>query len=218
MTPVLRGMLLSGVVLMGFTVVGTTLVALTYEGTAERIAANERAALLGRLAELAPAGGYDNELLQDTTTLQTPAFGSLSPQLVYRARRNGEPVAAFATIVALDGYSGPIRLLVGVRPDGKLTGVRVIAHKETPGLGDQIESERSDWILAFAGKGLGAPPPQQWAVRKDGGDFDQFTGATVTPRAVVGALTRFLAYFAQNRDAFFAPTAETAAPAKELSP
>jgi electron transport complex protein RnfG len=199
-------MLLSGVVLMSFSVVGTALVAVTYNGTAERIAANERAVLLERLAELVPEGGYDNDLLQDRTSVQSPAMGSILPQTVYRARRGAGPVAAFTTIVAANGYSGPIRLLVGVRPDGILTGVRVVSHRETPGLGDGIEVQRSDWILGFAGKRLGEPPRERWAVQKDGGEFDQFSGATITPRAVVQALTTFLEYFEQNSDVFFADT------------
>lgn len=204
MNALFRSMLISGAVLSGFAVTGTALVAITHDQTAERIAANERATLLRRLNELAPAQGYDNELLADTTTIQSPALGSALPQTVYRARQGSQPVAAFTTIVAPNGYGGPMRLLLGVKPDGTLTGVRVISHQETPGLGDAIEADRSDWILGFADRSLGDPPRSRWAVRKDGGDFDQFTGATITPRAVVAAVVRFLEYFQQHREAFFA--------------
>lgn len=203
MNAMLRSMLISGAVLSGFAVTGTALVAMTHDQTAKRIAANERATLLRRLSELVPSEGYDNQLLEDTTTVQSVTLGSAQPQTVYRARQGSRPVAAFTTIVAPDGYGGPIRLLLGVRPDGTLTGVRVISHQETPGLGDAIEAERSDWIQAFAGRSLGNPTQSDWAVRKDGGEFDQFTGATITPRAVVEAVATFLEYFQQHREAFF---------------
>src|SRR5690606_4959952 len=114
-------------------------------------------------------------------------LGTTQPVTVYRAFRGGEPVAALFNSVAPDGYSGEIRLLVGVRVDGSLSGVRVLSHKETPGLGDPIEVRHSDWITRFSGLSLENPPFERWKVRRDGGDFDQFTGATITPRAVVKA-------------------------------
>jgi len=121
---------------------------------------------------------------------------------------NGKPVAVLATPVAPDGYSGSIKLLVGVYADGTLAGVRVLAHKETPGLGDAIEATRSDWILTFEGKSLNNPPPKAWAVKKDGGAFDQFTGATITPRAVVKAARQFLIYFQQHKEQLLANSAD----------
>ena len=123
---------------------------------------------------------------------------------VYRARRDGAPVALVLTAVAPDGSSGPIELLVGVNADGTVAGVRVLAHRETPGLGDPIEASRSDWVLAFAGRSLGDPPPAGWTVRRDGGAFDQFTGATITPRAVVHAVRRVLEYVGANQEALYA--------------
>jgi electron transport complex protein RnfG len=126
---------------------------------------------------------------------------------LYRAYRNGRPVAVLGTPVAPDGYSGSIRLLIGLYADGTLAGVRVLAHRETPGLGDFIEASRSDWILGFAGKSLHDPTASGWAVRKDGGVFDQFTGATITPRAVVKAVHRFLIYYEQQRERLFTPSA-----------
>jgi len=133
-------------------------------------------------------------------------LGTQEPVTVYRARKHGQPVALFATPVAPDGYSGPIQLLIGVRADGALAGVRVLSHKETPGLGDGIDEKRSPWILAFTGKSLSDPGPDGWKVKKDGGAFDQFTGATITPRAVVKATHKFLEYVQTHREQLFAPS------------
>ncbi|NHA14828.1 electron transport complex subunit RsxG [Thioalkalivibrio sp. XN279] len=195
-------------VLSGFAVLGALLVALTWESTAERIAANERAFLLRTLAEVLPAGEYDNAVHEDAITVRDPdLLGTERPVTVYRARDGETPVAAVLTPTAPAGYSGPIRLLVGIRADGRLSGVRVVAHRETPGLGDKVEVERSDWILGFKGLSLRNPLPEDWAVQRDGGAFDQFTGATITPRAVVSAVRDALIYFRQHRDALFAAPA-----------
>lgn len=193
-----------GLMLAIFAISATALVALTEENTREQIAANEREALLEAIKVLVPADKFDNQILQDTLNLPaTDATGTTDTTSVYRARKNGEPVAAIFTVVAPDGYSGSIRMLVGIYYDGTLAGVRVINHKETPGLGDKIEAKRSDWILQFAGLSLDKPDKNQWKVKKDGGHFDQFTGATITPRAVVNALRGALEYFQDNRDKLF---------------
>ena len=126
---------------------------------------------------------------------------------MYRARKAGQPVALVITPVAPDGYSGIIKLLVGINVDGTLNGVRVVTHRETPGLGDAIDEKRSDWIHLFDNRSLLDPPLERWAVRKDGGDFDQLTGATITPRAVVKAVRQTLLYYRDNQDALFAPSA-----------
>ena len=199
----------SALLLWLFAVAGTALVAFTFEGTKERIAENERQALLRSLNALIPATEYDNDVYQDTTTAFDPLrLGAKQPVTVYRARKGGEPVAAAILSQAPDGYSGTIRLLVAVRVDGTLGGVRVLAHRETPGLGDGIEAERSDWIQAFVGRSLGNPAEGKWKVRKDGGAFDQFTGATITPRAVVRAVYNTLVYFRDHRDELFAAPTE----------
>ena len=206
----LRQILLTGLVLFLFAAVGSGLVAFTYEQTRERIAANEKAALLRNLHQLIHPDEHDNDLLADTMEVRDPGLlGTRAPVTVYRAYLEGRPVAVILTPVAPDGYNGTIRLLVGIRADGTLLGVRVLSHHETPGLGDQIEVERSDWILGFAGKSLGNPPEKRWAVKKDGGAFDQFTGATITPRAVVKAVKRTLIYFRKHREALFRKTADT---------
>ncbi len=198
-------MSVAALILTGFAFVGTSLVAVTHSATRERIAANERAALLANLNALVPPEHYDNRLTEDVLRVRAPdQLGSTDALPVYRARLRGEPVAAIAVVVAPDGYAGPIKLLVGIHADGTLTGVRTLSHQETPGLGDAIDVRRSDWILGFAGRALGDPPLAQWAVRKDGGAFDQFTGATITPRAVVAAVKRFVLYFQRHRDELFA--------------
>lgn len=194
----------SGLALGLFAVIAAGLLSGTYALTEDRIRASEQRRLLRQLQEVLPAGGYDNDVANDTLQLRAPELRGSAPLTVYRARRDGAPLAAVLTVTAPDGYSGPIELLVGVGADGSLTGVRVTAHKETPGLGDKIDVSRTDWVLGFTGRALGAPPSAQWAVRKDGGAFDQFAGATITPRAVVKAVRRTLEYFEQHRDSLFA--------------
>lgn len=205
-----RSMGIAALILSGFAVVGTGLVAVTYTSTRDIIAEAQRKALEASLNQLVPADRYDNRVTEDRIEVVAPAWlGTDQPVTVYRARKNGQPVALFATSVAPDGYSGPIQLLIGVYADGTLAGARVLAHKETPGLGDGIDEKRSPWILAFAGKSLENPRPDGWKVKKDGGAFDQFTGATVTPRAVVKTTRKFLEYVQTHREQLFAPVGAT---------
>jgi electron transport complex protein RnfG len=211
---VLRSAAVAAAVLGLFALVGTGLVAMSYELTRERIAANERAALLRSLHAVVGPEEHDNDLFRDYVLVRDPVLlGTEDRVPVYRARRDGDPVAALLTPVAPDGYNGSIRLVVGVYADGTVAGVRVLSHTETPGLGDAIEVERSDWVLGFTGRSLGDPEPEKWAVKRDGGVFDQFTGATITPRAVVGAVRKALEYFTAHREELF--RAASAAPAKE---
>ena len=199
-----RNMAVAGGLLALFAIVGTGLVALTAAGTAERIAANERATLMRTLHELVDPDRHDNDPAEDVALVRDrEALGSDQPLPVYRLRQDGEPVAAVMSVVAPDGYGGPIRLLVAVEFDGTVAGVRVVSHAETPGLGDDIEARRSDWIRSFEGRRLGDPPQEQWTVRRDGGQFDQFTGATITPRAVVNAVARALNWYEENRATVF---------------
>jgi electron transport complex protein RnfG len=203
-------MFIAAAILTSFAVFGGGLVVFTYTHTKDIIAANERAALLANLSALVPVNRYDNALTQDSIVISDPTFfGTQEPITVYRAYQNGQPVAILATLIAPDGYSGPIKLLVGVYANGTLAGVRVLAHQETPGLGDAIETARSDWIHVFAGKSLTNPKLTNWAVKKDGGAFDQFTGATITPRAVVKAIRRFLVYFQSHQQQLFHPKRTT---------
>jgi Na+-translocating ferredoxin:NAD+ oxidoreductase subunit G len=206
----LRQMAIGGILLALFAIIGTSLVATTYQFTHETIIANERAALLASLRLLISADRHTNAIETDRIVVSDPRLDTQQPVEVYRARHHDQPVAIVIGSVAPDGYSGRIQLLVGINYDGTLSGVRVISHRETPGLGDDIEIERSPWILAFSGRSLFNPPAELWRVKKDGGIFDQFTGATITPRAVVHAVRRSLDYYQQHRDQLFALPADGA--------
>lgn len=195
--------LISGLLLGLFGVLGAALVGFSHEVTADRIARNEREALQQQLRVLVPAQQIDNDMLTDLLEVSAPEALGTQTTRVYRGWRNGQPVAAVLSPVVTQGYSGPIRLIVAIRFDGTLAGVRVLAHRETPGLGDKIEVERSNWILQFEGRSLGDPSSARWKVKRDGGAFDQFTGATVTPRAVVRGIKSALEYFENNRYALF---------------
>jgi electron transport complex protein RnfG len=198
-------MLRSAVALAVFAAVGVSLVALTHAGTRERIQEVERAALVRSLSAVVDPSAYDNDLTADVIEVRDPTrLGTELPVTVYRARKDGRPVAIALTPIAPDGYAGSMRLMVGVLADGRVSGVRVLSHRETPGLGDLVEERRSDWILRFAGRSLEDPKPGQWKVRRDGGVFDQFTGATITPRAVVRAVRGTLEYVAAHREELFA--------------
>ncbi|CAI8805482.1 MULTISPECIES: electron transport complex subunit RsxG [Methylococcus] len=199
--PVIAAAFLLGV----FSIAGTGLVSTVFHHTEPLIEANERATLLHSIEVLVPPDSFDNDPLTDTIELTAPLLGTRQPVPVYRARKAGKPVTAVLSPIAPDGYNGAIRLLVAVHYDGSLAGVRVLSHKETPGLGDPIEEHKSDWIQRFAGLSLQNPPEPRWGVKKDGGDFDQFTGATITPRAVVQAVRKTLQFFRDNRDLVFAP-------------
>lgn len=211
----LQQILLTALLLGLFAVLGTGLVALTFDNTQERIAANERAALLRNLHVLIPPERHDNDIFNDVIEVTAPELlGTVEPVAVYRARKDGWPVALVIAVTAPDGYNGAIRLLVGINADGTLAGVRVVNHRETPGLGDGIEAARSDWIRGFDGRSLDDPKESLWAVKRDGGHFDQFTGATITPRAVVKAVKKALLYFRRQQERLFAEASlrETAAP------
>lgn len=181
------------------------LVAVVHEATRDRIAATARARELARFDQVLGGLPHDNDLLADTVTLRDPELlGTTAAVTAYRARFHGQPVAVLLEFVATDGYSGSIRLLIAVAPDGTVLGVRTVSHHETPGLGDFIDAGKSDWIRRFSGKSLGDPAAARWRVRKDGGDFDQYTGATITSRAVVGAVGRTLQFFTRHRDELLA--------------
>ena len=206
-----RQIVIAALLLGSFALCATGLLSLTHWATAERIADNRRQALLQRLHEVLPAAAMDNQLHDDRRLVSDRRLGSDAPLPVYLARRDDQPVAAVITVIAPRGYGGSIRLLVGVYHDGRIAGVRVTEHRETPGLGDAIEADRSDWIHAFDGRALGDPALEDWAVKRDGGAFDQFTGATITPRAVVRAVRDALLYFGEERAALFAATARDGA-------
>ncbi len=202
----------AGLVLAMFAVLGTGLVAFTHQATKDQIAENERQALLNSLSAMVPAESIDNDIINDKLTVSEPEMLGGEETTIYRGRKGGDAVAAVFTSIARGGYSGSIKLLVAVKADGSLAGVRVVSHKETPGLGDKVEIQKSDWVLGFNGKSLSNPTPDQWGVKRDGGVFDQFTGATITPRAVVKAVKNTLLYFKSNQEAIFAQKETSASP------
>jgi len=204
LNPMLKKMIISAVLLGAFAVLGTTMVAVTFDQTKEQIQQNQKLATLKSLHQLVPPARHDNDIFNDTISISNlELLGSKQAVTIYRARKQNKPVAAILTAIAPDGYTGKISLLVAINHSGELAGVRVIKHKETPGLGDAIEIEKSDWILQFKSKSLNNPAPKNWKVKKDGGEFDQFTGATVTPRAIVKAVHKALLFYQQQGDTLF---------------
>jgi electron transport complex protein RnfG len=172
--------------------------------TADKIAFNDAERVRRSLADVLPdAGSFDNAPQVDVVSLPSSAELGIDDALpIWRARRAGQPVAAVMTLVTPAGYVDRIRLIVGVTQDGQIIGVRAVQHNETPGLGDAIETSKSDWILGFAGRYL--EDGTRWALRREGGDIDAMTGATITSRAVVNAVATGLAWFDDNRERVFA--------------
>lgn len=203
-----RSMLQNSLVLGLFAVVTVGLVAITQQATASRIVEAERAAKSQTLSQLLPAGSFDNHL-QDSHTLLAadPLLGTHSAKTAYLATLNGAPSAVILQVTTAEGYSGAIHLLVAISTQGRVLGVRVLKHKETPGLGDKIELGKHNWIRSFDGKSLTDPDASGWAVKKDLGQFDQFAGATITPRAVVKAVHQALQYFAAHQRELLTPSA-----------
>lgn len=201
-------MALGAMTLALFAALGTALVSHTYQATAPQIAENERQALLRNLHTLIKPQLYNNPIEEDHISVDEPLLGP-GERTIYRARMDGQPVAVVINAVAPDGYGGDITLLVGIWTNGLLAGVRVIDHHETPGLGDKIEVKRSDWIRGFDNRALSNPGERGWNVKKQGGIFDQFTGATITPRAIVKAVHRTLTYYAAAGPGLFSPTLTT---------
>ena len=197
-------MLRTSIALAIFALIGTALLAVTNEATKERIAEEQRLFTLRTLAEMVPEDMYDNNLVADSIQIVAPDYlGNSEPKTVYRARKDNKPAAAVISATTPNGYSGNIDMLVAINAQGELLGVRVIKHRETPGLGDGIDIQRNDWITGFDGRSLNNPDKRGWAVKKDGGTFDQLTGATITPRAVVKAVYKCLQYFDKRQSLIF---------------
>lgn len=185
----------NGLFLAVFAALTTGVIAGTQLLTKDRIAEQIRAAKERALLQIIPRARHDNNMLDNTVELPAPdklnvAAGSQG----FVARKHGETVAIILPTTAPDGYSGNIDILVGINVDGSIAGTRIVKHAETPGLGDKVDIKKSDWVLGFNGKSLRNLAPEQWAVKKDKGVFDQFTGATITPRAVTAAIYRSLRY------------------------
>jgi len=194
----------NGIILAAFAAVATALLITVQWATADRIAAQQRNEVMRTLNELVPLSTYSNDLYRDCTLVVNPdALGIDSAQPVYRARDNNNHVALVVRTTAPDGYSGAIHLLVAIAPSGTILGSRVLQHRETPGLGDKIELRKSNWILSFTNQRVNGENDPRWAVRRDGGAFDQFTGATITPRAVINAIQRTALWAQANSNALF---------------
>ncbi|MFY0664383.1 MAG: electron transport complex subunit RsxG [Natronospirillum sp.] len=196
-----------------FAIFTAGLIALSFAATQERITANADAYAARILYELVPPDFFDQPIEQQKVTLYNDTrWESLerlslrAPRPAFQAVLDGEVTAVVLPLTAPGGYTGDIHLLVALDNEGRLLGVRVTEHRETPGLGDAIEVSKSRWIRQFDGRSLFNPLPGLWAVQKDGGEFDQLTGATITPRAVVRAVRGSLEFFGENRTLLLDPT------------
>lgn len=195
-----------GLTLAVIAAICTVLVAATHRLTADRIVANEQAWLERSLQPALSGLFYDSGVTESKLIISPPHdLPGSEAAIIYRVYAEDLPVAALFVISARDGYAGPIRILVGIDVQGTVSGVQVLEHRETPGLGDRVESTKSDWVKQFNGRSLLNPQPDGWAIRRDGGEFDQLSGASVTPRAIVKALRETLLYFAAHEDEIFAP-------------
>jgi len=204
----LKNALRTGGILFVFALVGTAMLAFTHDRTEPVITRGQLEQKRALLSQVLPASLYDNDLLASQQSVPPDdLLGTRKPSALWLARRGGVFSGVVLEAVAPDGYSGDIALLIGIDASGTVTGVRVTAHRETPGLGDYIDRAKSAWIDQFAGKSLNAPEAKHWKVAKDGGHFDARAGATITPRAVVKAVKSALDYFARHRAAFAAPPA-----------
>lgn len=184
-----------------FAVITTGIVAATYLGTRSDIQNNIRRAEASALLEIIPKSRHDNSMLDDTQLVDdSQLLGLHETKKMYFARHHGELVAVIVPATARDGYTGDIDLIIGVNKDGSVAGVRVLAHRETPGLGDKVDHKKSNWLDGFIGKSLLNPTPERWKVKKDKGVFDQFTGATITPRAVTKTVKQALEFVAAHHD------------------
>lgn len=188
-----------------FAIITSGLIAGTQTLTKERIDEQIRRAKVKALLEVVPSDLFDNDLLNSAKPLSDlQALGLREGEDYYRAIKGDTTQAVILPVVAAEGYTGPIRLIVGIDQHGTVLGTRVIEHKETPGLGDKVEVRKSDWVHGFIGRSLFNPADKGWKVKKDGGEFDQFTGATITPRAVVSAVHQALTYFEEHKLALLA--------------
>jgi len=196
----------NGLLLLLFALVTAGILASTYEGTKEKIGEEERKAAQKALLEIIPQSRFDNDILLDTITLPDSAkvlLGKIGGEDIYVARKNNKIIAVIVPAIAPDGYSGNIKLITGVNTDGTIAGVRVLTHKETPSLGDKIDIKKSPWVTNFTGRSLQDPSVSGWNVKKNGGEFDQFTGATITPRAVVKQVHKILQFVEEHQKSLF---------------
>lgn len=205
---IIRHSLRTAAIMLCFTVAGTALLAYTFSMTRNIIDHNEELAKLASINQALPHNLYDNDIINDMVMLQpSEDLGTDRATPAYRARIKGQPAALVLEAIAPDGYSGKISMLIAILANGEIAGVRVVAHNETPGLGDYIDIAKSEWIRIFDHTSLARYPDTGWKVKKDGGAFDYMTGATITPRAVVKAVHKALLYFDKHEKEIFAQPA-----------
>ena len=191
--------------LIAFALVFTALLVYVFNLTKTPIELAEAKARLSLFSQIVPPAMHDNDLLKDVITLApSPLLGNTQPTIANRASLNNAPAAIILEAIAHDGYSGDIKLLIAIKYDGSISGVRVLKHKETPGLGDYIDILKGNWIKLFDGESIIKTPNDKWKVKKDGGQFDYMAGATITPRAIVKAVNKALQYFEANKQTLFA--------------
>ena len=187
-----------------FVIIAISLLMVVQQLTVTAINDNKRQATQQAVTSLVANISYDNNVLTDTVLIPaSQQLGTSAATTAYRVRHQGVVKAIIITVITHDGYNGKIELLLGLLPNGAITGVRIVQHRETPGLGDRIEPRKSNWLSQFLNRSLTNPLPSAWAVKKDGGDFDQLTGATVTPRAIVTAIKKALHYVHQHQDRLY---------------
>jgi electron transport complex protein RnfG len=208
MKRIARSTLQTSANLVFFAVIGTAILASTYFMTHDAIVKSEEAEKMKLITQIVPPALFDNDIIQDKLNIPpNQLLGTEDTTIAYRARLKGEPSAVVLEAIAPDGYSGKIALILAVRANGELAGVRVVTHKETPGLGDYIELPKDPWIKGFDGKSREVYKDEDWKVKKDGGQFAYMAGATITPRAIVKAVNKALIYYAENREQLFAVNA-----------
>jgi len=191
--------------LLFFTMIGTALLALTYDLTHDTILRSEENEKMKLIKQIVPPSAYDNAIMKDTAPLAADSLlGNDSETIVYRGRLKTDPSIAVLQAIAPDGYGGNIKLIIAIHFDGRISGVRVVSHQETPGLGDYIEIAKNNWVTVFNDTSLESHKNKDWKVKKDGGTFDYMAGATITPRAMVKAVHKALQYYGLHRDKLFA--------------
>ena len=192
-------------IMLAFAFIGTLLLATVFDVTRAPIEASEKAARLSLFKEILPAENYDNDLLASQVTIAPNALlGNRLPSIANVAKQQQQTAGVILEAIAHDGYSGDIKLLIAIRADGSISGVRVLAHKETPGLGDYIDIAHGNWIKLFDNESLEKTAAEKWQVKKDDGQYDYMVGATITPRAVVKAVKQALQFYQQNKQTLFA--------------
>lgn len=192
----------TAITLVVFAIVFTALMTFVYQVTKTPIEQSEAAARMSLFAQIIPDALHNNDVLKDVVQIApNDLLGYSKPTIANIAKIDGKPTAVILEAVAHDGYSGDIKLLIAINADGTISGVRVLTHKETPGLGDYIDIAKGKWIKLFDGESLNTTPEPDWKVKKDGGKFDYMVGATITPRAVVKAVAKALTYFNLHQQA-----------------